>query len=226
MSETIRDYSRQSSLVIQDRLATHTIHLIGCGAVGRNVGLMLASIGAQSVILWDDDRVDQSNVTTQGYCQLEIGSLKGLSLADAMQRINLGMKTIPTESKWTNSATPRFDRQSIVILCPDNMPTRKRAYQTARQAKVALFLDARMLGESSQCYALSSPAQWAWYESTLHDASESEQGRCTARSTLYAANTVASALIHQLARWTRGQSTYSSEGLPGEYYPITESMGN
>ncbi len=34
---------------------------------------------------------------------------------------------------------------------------------------------------------------------------EAQPGRCTARSTIYTANIAAGLMLHQLARWLRGQ---------------------
>ena len=43
------------------------------------------------------------------------------------------------------------------------------------------------------------------YPTTLFAANEAEQGRCTARSTIYTANIAAGFLVHQFVRWLRGQ---------------------
>ncbi len=43
------------------------------------------------------------------------------------------------------------------------------------------------------------------YPTTLFAGSEAELGRCTARSTIYTANMAAGFMVHQFARWLRGQ---------------------
>ena len=48
-----RDYSRQSDLVPRETLTSTPIVVVGVGAVGRNVAMSLASIGAESVLLVD-----------------------------------------------------------------------------------------------------------------------------------------------------------------------------
>ena len=45
----------------------------------------------------------------------------------------------------------------------------------------------------------------AHYPTTLFSASEAEPGRCTARSTIYAANIAAALMLHQWVRWLRTQ---------------------
>ena len=42
------------------------------------------------------------------------------------------------------------------------------------------------------------------YPTTLFAQSEAQLGRCTARSTIYAANIAAALMTHQFTRWLRG----------------------
>src|SRR3954468_13424343 len=65
---TISDrFVRQQDLVPAAKLADLRITVIGVGAIGRQAALQLAAIGARSLKLIDFDRVDLTNVTTQGY---------------------------------------------------------------------------------------------------------------------------------------------------------------
>ena len=68
MSNHTDRFSRQQDLVPQERLDQLTATVIGCGAIGRQVALQLPAMGARSFILIDQDKVDLTNVTTQGYC--------------------------------------------------------------------------------------------------------------------------------------------------------------
>ncbi|MCC7419355.1 MAG: hypothetical protein IT428_03645 [Planctomycetaceae bacterium] len=45
------------------------------------------------------------------------------------------------------------------------------------------------------------------YPGTLFSQSEAEPGRCTARSTIYAASIAAGLMLHQFTRWLRGLPT-------------------
>jgi molybdopterin-synthase adenylyltransferase len=69
-------FERQHDLVPMDRLAQLTATVIGVGAIGRQVALQLAAIGARRLELVDFDRVEMSNVTTQGYLAADVGQLK------------------------------------------------------------------------------------------------------------------------------------------------------
>lgn len=52
------------------------VTVIGVGAVGRQVALQLASIGARHIQLVDFDMVEPTNVTTQGYLAADVGQAK------------------------------------------------------------------------------------------------------------------------------------------------------
>src|SRR5690242_7328487 len=76
-SEIFNDrFERQRDLVPGGRLASTAFTVIGVGAIGRQVALQLAALGARQLQLIDFDRVDNTNVTTQGYAGSDIGQLK------------------------------------------------------------------------------------------------------------------------------------------------------
>ena len=70
-------FTRQADLVPQMRLEALTVDVIGVGAIGRQVALQLAALGAVKLRLFDFDTVELTNVTTQGYSQRDdVGILK------------------------------------------------------------------------------------------------------------------------------------------------------
>ena len=71
-------FSRQADLVPQEPLQALTITVIGVGAIGRQVALQLAAIGAEHLQLIDFDRVDATNLSTQGYRHDDLDRLKNL----------------------------------------------------------------------------------------------------------------------------------------------------
>jgi molybdopterin-synthase adenylyltransferase len=58
-------FTRQADLVPRDKLLNTRISIVGVGAVGRQLAIQLAAMGAPHVQLIDFDKVDQMNVTTQ-----------------------------------------------------------------------------------------------------------------------------------------------------------------
>ena len=81
-------FARQQDLVPAERLAELAVTVIGVGAIGRQVALQLAAIGARRLQLVDFDRVDYSNVTTQGYSADDVGSAKVRAMREAIDRLD------------------------------------------------------------------------------------------------------------------------------------------
>jgi sulfur carrier protein ThiS adenylyltransferase len=61
-----------------------------------------------------------------------------------------------------------------------------------------------MLSEVIRVLAADERVGREHYETTLFAQPEAQAGRCTARSTIYAANIAAGLMIHQFTRWLRG----------------------
>ena len=69
-------FSRQTDLVPRDKLKDLMATVIGVGALGGQVALQLAALGVPKLQLIDFDRVEETDVTTQGYDFEDIGQLK------------------------------------------------------------------------------------------------------------------------------------------------------
>ena len=95
-------FARQRDLVPAERLEQLLVTVIGVGAIGRQVALQLAAIGARRLQLVDFDRVDHTNVTTQGYWTEDIGQPK----VAATGRRSLGSIRRSTSS-WSTTAIGR-----------------------------------------------------------------------------------------------------------------------
>ena len=61
-----------------------------------------------------------------------------------------------------------------------------------------------MLGEVLRVLTVAEAIGREHYPTTLFAQAEAQPGRCTARSTIYAANVAAGLMIHQFTRWLRG----------------------
>jgi molybdopterin-synthase adenylyltransferase len=73
MTDSSSRFARQSNLVPRERLAELDVTVVGVGAIGRQVALQLAALGVAQLRLVDFDRVENTNVTTQGYFQENVG---------------------------------------------------------------------------------------------------------------------------------------------------------
>lgn len=192
-------FSRQASLVPQTPLAEITATVIGVGAIGRQVALQLAAIGAPRLQLIDFDVVDETNVTTQGYFADDIRQAKVKAAAAAIGRLDPTIILELVEDRFR----PKHNLGQAVFCCVDSISARAAIWRSAAHG-ASFWSDGRMMGEVMRILTVTDESGRAHYAGTLFQQAEAQQGACTARSTIYAASIAAGLMIHQFSRWLRG----------------------
>jgi hypothetical protein len=198
MTQVTSRFTRQQELVPRDVLAPLRVTVIGVGAIGRQAALQLAAIGVTQLQLVDFDRVDASNITTQGYDATDVGRPKVQALSVRLSDISPEIKLELIDDRFR----PRQDVGEIVFCCVDSIATRAAIWRSVRD-RCDVFLDARMLGEVLRVLAVADAQQRSHYADTLFAAEEAVRGACTSRSTIYAASIASGLMIHQFTRWLR-----------------------
>jgi sulfur carrier protein ThiS adenylyltransferase len=199
--ETTSDrFIRQRELVPAEGLRELLVTVIGVGAIGRQVALQLGAMGAKRLQLVDFDKVDLTNVTTQGYLITDVGRLKTDATANALTRLDSDIEVMTVRDRFR----PRTKTGEALFCCVDSIEARAAVWRSAgRHAE--FWADGRMLGEVIRVLSAADEPTRQHYPTTLFAASEAEAGRCTACSTIYAANIAAGLMVHQFARFMRGQ---------------------
>jgi len=192
-------FVRQQDLVPRDRLAAMQATVIGVGAIGRQAALQLAAIGVPRIQLVDFDVVDNSNRTTQGYTLADIGMTKILATLTAIRQLDPAIQVEVIEDRYR----PRLAIGDAVFCTVDSIDARAAIWRSAG-TKCRCWCDGRMLGEVIRVLAVADDQGRDYYPTTLFAQSEAETGRCTARSTIYAASIAAGLMVHQFTRWLRG----------------------
>jgi sulfur carrier protein ThiS adenylyltransferase len=192
-------FQRQDDLVPRDRINRVQATVIGIGAIGRNVAVQLAAIGVPRIQLVDFDVVDAANVTTQGYTAADIGMTKVLATLTAIHQVDPAIQVETVEDRYR----PKLDIGDAVFCCVDNIESRGAIWKSV-QRHCRFWCDGRMLGEVMRVLAVADGQGRDHYPRTLFAQAESIVGRCTARSTIYAATIAAGMMVHQFTRWLRG----------------------
>jgi hypothetical protein len=208
-SETSNDrFIRQQDLVPAERLAELTVTVIGVGAIGRQVALQLAAIGVRRLQLVDFDRVDETNLTTQGYLLEDIGQPKVEATASAIARLDPTIEIELLDDRYR----PKLNIGSAVFCCVDSIDARSAIWRSAGH-RTEFWADGRMLGEAIRILVAAGEAGRRHYPGSLFAASDAQPGRCTARSTIYTANIAAGLMVHQFVRWLRRQPVDADASL-------------
>lgn len=199
MSSAPDRYARQGALVPREAAATLRVTVIGVGAVGQQAALQLASLGAGRLQLIDFDRVEPTNVTTQGYRRRELGQLKVEATAAAVAEID---STIEVET-LADRFRPQQEVGEVVFCCVDSIAARAAIWKRL-ESRSSFWADARMRGEVIRVLAAADEAGRAAYGRTLFPQAEAYAGACAAHGAIYGAAVAAGLMTHQLARWLRG----------------------
>lgn len=206
MTERLGRFERQASLVPAEQLSKQDIWVVGCGAVGRNVALHLASMGATKITLVDFDEVEPTNITTQGWRQDQLYMSKVEALRDDVLAIDSSIKVVIHNRRWNivdGLGTAGF-------ICVDSISTREFIWKACGKEfdRPEFLVDMRTLGELGKVLTAPATAQFdAHYDASFFAESETEPGMCTARLTIYSATIAAGMACHQFARWLRGGET-------------------
>ena len=99
-------YSRQADIVPRQRILDCRAKVIGVGAIGRQVSILLTAIGIPVIQLIDFDTVDISNLATQGYMHKDLKRPKVDATAEFCRQINNDLQ-IETVLDRFRRTTPR-----------------------------------------------------------------------------------------------------------------------
>jgi molybdopterin-synthase adenylyltransferase len=138
-------------------------------------------------------------VTTQGYLASDVGQPKVLTTAAAIAQLD---PTIAVQTVY-DRYRPRLEVGEAVFCCVDSITARAAIWRSAA-SRCRFWCDGRMLGEVLRVLAADEDVGRDHYPTTLFAQSEAQPGRCTARSTIYAASIAAGLMVHQFTRWLRG----------------------
>jgi hypothetical protein len=191
-------FTRQDDLVPHGRLAEITATVIGVGAIGRQVALQLAAIGVPRLQLVDFDLVDLTNVTTQGFWATDVGEPKVTATAAPIRQLDANIAVETVQDRYR----PRLGIGEAVFCCVDSISARAAIWRSAG-ARCRFWADGRMLSEVIRVLTADEEHGRDHYPATLFAQSEAQPSRCTAHSTIYAANIAAGMIVHQFTRWLR-----------------------
>ncbi len=191
-------FTRQRDLVPRDRLADMRVTVIGVGAVGRQVAVQLASLGAVHIQLIDHDTIEPTNVTTQGYFAGQVGAAKVDAAADTIMGLDDRIRVDTISDRYRS----RHRTGQAVFCCVDSISARSAIWRSQKD-RCQFWSDGRMLGEVIRVLAVDQAALHEKYSATLFPQAEAQQGACTSRSTIYAASIAAGLMLHQFTRWLR-----------------------
>ncbi|MDJ0922422.1 MAG: ThiF family adenylyltransferase [Henriciella sp.] len=114
------------------KLRAATVTLVGAGALGGPCALFLAAAGVGAIEIWDDDRVDLSNLQRQvQFSETDIDKPKADCLKSRIIALNRDCQVTARQARFEDGSTPSGD---ILIDASDNFETRFRLNRVAHSS--------------------------------------------------------------------------------------------
>jgi len=195
-------YSRQAAIIPAERLAQCRITVVGVGAVGRQLAVQLAVMGAPSLTIVDFDVVEESNLASQGYLERDLGRPKVEATAEACRRINGAIELDICNERFRRS----MNVGNVVLAAVDTISCRRLIWESVK-SRCDFFGDVRMTAEVIRVLTACDGAGREHYPCALFDQAEAYAGTCTSRMTIFGGNIGAGLLLSQFSRWLRGLPT-------------------
>jgi molybdopterin/thiamine biosynthesis adenylyltransferase len=191
-------FSRQADIVPRERILDCKATVIGVGAIGRQVALQLATIGIPWLQLIDPDVVEESNIASQGYPELDLDDPKVEATAYSCGEINGRAAIYSVQERFRRS----IEIGNTVFCCVDSIVTRRHIWNAVKD-KVSFFVDGRMSAEVLRVITVCDEKTRQYYHQTLFTAEQTQAGPCTAKTTIYCANIAAGFMLAQFTKYLR-----------------------
>lgn len=178
------------------------VHIIGVGATGSWIALILAKMGVSTMTVWDFDEVENHNLPNQIFGVQEIGMSKVEATKKIIMR-DCGVKVVAKAEK-VDGTQPL---SGIVYLCTDTMSSRKQIWEESLKLNidVDLVVETRLAAELGLIYAVrpTRSEDIAAYGETMYTDEEAEESVCTYRSISSMVAVVAGFASHKLVKFVK-----------------------
>lgn len=198
------EFLRQLNLFNPEEFET-PVHIIGAGATGSWLTLILAKLGIKDITVYDFDTIEEHNLPNQFYGPKTVGKSKVDALKKAVyQQTGTAIKV--KEEKVDGN----ISLSGIVFVLTDTMSSRSEIYKKAIKMKsgIQMMVETRMGLEHGRVYCIDpmSLSQTEKYEATLYSDDEAEVSACGAsQSVSITAIGIAQAAAWKLVKWHKGE---------------------
>lgn len=206
--------SRFSGALWYDKIQETSVVLAGLGGIGSYVAFLLSRMRPSRIVLYDDDIVEEVNMSGQLYSIEDIGSYKSYAIDSKLRSYSNYYGSVVRNIKYTEDSPG----SSVMICGFDNMEARKTFYYNwkkfiqnnspARDLSKFLFIDGRLAAEELQVIAITgdnTEAMLKYENEWLFDDTEAEATVCSFKQTTFMANMIASFMVNIFVNFVANQ---------------------
>ncbi len=172
-SRSIMHFGEQA----QQQLKARTVLIVGLGGLGAPLALSLAAAGVGELMLFDDDRVELSNLARQTlYTPTDCGLFKCDVLAALLRKQNPHVQIKAFATRPSAELLAQLGAQcSLLLDCTDNFDSRLLLNQQSRLLQLPL-LSASVSANHAQLYLLDQTGPC--YQCVVGDDAAATTGNC------------------------------------------------
>lgn len=202
--------SRFSGTEWYNEIQRQRIILAGCGGIGSWTVLQLARMHPAALFMYDDDIVEQANMSGQLYCQEDVGKAKVDAMADMIRSYTTMHNIYAIQDKFKADS----EAGDVMICGFDNMSARRTFFiawnnyvmsKPEEERKKCLYLDGRLSIDTLQVFCITGDNDWAMAEYAdkyLFTDAEAEETQCSLKQTTYLACMIGSIIVNLFTNWT------------------------
>ena len=189
-------FLRNKDLIDQKLLDNITI--IGLGGIGSTVVTLLSIMGFDEITGWDNDILEEHNLSSTTYPWTNIGKFK--TEAAKIQALRYGGDVAGNDCRF-NAKTGTWDSSKPlgdkVITCLDSMNTRMEVYESWKVNPNREFLiDLRM--DALACEMVTTTKDYDEYDKYWVTDAEIEPAPCTMKHTIFSSSIIGGLGVNQV----------------------------
>ena len=196
MVSRINTTSRFSSAPWFDEAQKLNVLIAGLGGIGSNVAYNIGRIHPNSMILYDNDKVEIDNISGQFYGLDDVNSNKVTAIADMLHNRCSYYNIYANNERLISPVKVEAD---VMISGFDNMSSREYMFKMWLNSNSKLLIDGRMSAEYFQVFALCKEDTsniYTYQNNYLFADFMAESGVCSYKQTTFMATMIGSVITN------------------------------
>lgn len=219
----MNDFSRQGELFDKDMVG-FPVTIIGAGATGSWLALILAKLGLKDITVYDFDKVEEHNLPNQFYKEEDVKEPKIKAL-----RKNIAEQTGTVIKVKNQEIKDNVDLEGFVFVLTDTMHSRKNIFENLLESnnKVLRVVETRMGLTHGRIYYIdpNNEQQVEKYKQNFYTDEESAVSFCgTSQSIVTTAIGIAQLAANKLIKYVNNSDDIYNEILIDfEYLTVVQT---
>ena len=160
-------------------------------------------MGCSNITVWDDDTLEEHNVSNQ-LCRLDA---MGQPKVDALKQLTQDLAGIVLKTRNERYRGQKVD--GVVIAAVDSMSVRQEIWKRVHlDTLTSLLIDARMGAEFARIYSVhpTNLDDIEFYEQNLYSSQDAERLPCSARAIIYCPTVIGGLIALQVKAHATGSA--------------------